>query len=401
MIRDDVQTPADRHLREFTFRNNGHDIAGARIGGAIHPLLDVIIGLTPNQTTVEDEYEKVLAASELGVEIVTDVSTTADSSLRRRVLEAIPIAFRTVPTYEIHRRIKAGEAPRSATLREIEQQAEDGVDCVTIHATGAPLQSNRDEHESRIIPVTSRGGAMMTEVMLGTEGANPYVECFDEILDICRANGMAISLATTARPGSVADALSRSHLAEMGRQGELARRSHARGVNVVIEVLGHVPLNLIPAYCDFAWSEFDGAPFGALGPCTTDIAMAHDDIAGAIGAAVAAMHGVSFIACLTAGEHCRLPNLADVKSAIKAFQIALHVGWIARTGDLDRDAAMSRARNANDWTAMAAAALHPTDAREVVDACGYHTGQVCSMCGSACPIVRTSSLLRKTAGGRV
>ena len=381
--------------RSFVIKSNRHDVTGAPLGNMYPPLLDVIIGVTPGETTPEDEFQKALAASKLGVQIVTDVSTAEGGQLRRQIAESLPVAVRTVPTYDIYRAVRAGEDPRAATIRVIQEHIRNKVDCITIHATGTAAGVSDDDVVNRVIPVTSRGGAMMNEISVRTGLGNPYAETFDEILDLCATERIALSLATTARPGSVLDALSASHVSEVVRQGELARRAHARGVNVVVELMGHVPLNLVPDYCALARKELDGAPFGALGPCVTDIAMGHDDISGAIGAAVAAMHGTSFIACLTAGEHCHLPRHDELVQSIKNFQIALHAGWIAYSGDLSRDEEMSRARNRNDWPEMVKHSLHSDDAHEIVVTAGYHAGQVCSMCGSACPIVRTGAMARE------
>lgn len=381
--------------RSFVIRSTGHDIEGAPVGVAFPPLLDVIIGITPGETSLETEFAKAEEAARLGVRIVTDVSTSGDATLRRRIATSLPVAVRTVPTYDIHQAFRAGEDARTATLRVVREHVGDGVDCITIHATGTNAGVRDEEVTSRIIPVTSRGGAMVNEISLHTGRANCYEEVFDEILDICADAHVAISLATTARPGSVVDALSASHVHEIHRQGELARRAHRRGVDVVVELMGHVPLHLIAEYCALARTVLDGAPFGALGPCVTDVAMGHDDVSGAIGAAVAAMHGTSFIACLTAGEHSHLPTQEELVQSIKSFQVALHAGWIACSGDLARDAAMSRARNANDWPRMVELSLHPEDSERIVAEAGYHVGQVCSMCGSSCPIVRTGAAVRK------
>ncbi len=364
------------------------------MGNAYPPLLDVLVGITPGQTTLADEYHKAASAAHLGVRIITDVSTSGNRDLRQGIAESLPVALRTVPTYDIYRAVRAGEDPRKATVRVILEHIRDKADCITIHATGATSGVADDEVTSRVIPVTSRGGAMITEISERTSTGNPYVEVFDDILDICATERVAISLATTARPGSVIDALSSSHVQEVARQGELARRAHARGVNVLVELMGHVPLNLVEQYSALARRELDGAPYGALGPCVTDIAMGHDDVSGAIGAAVAAMHGTSFIACLTAGEHSHLPTLEELIQSIKSFQVALHAGWIAFSGDFSRDAEMSRARNRNDWKRMAELSLHPGDAHEIIATHGYHTGQACSMCGSSCPIVRTGAMIR-------
>lgn len=381
--------------RSFTIRAKERDVPGTLLGANLPPLLDVIIGVTPGETSVESEFAKAITAVDLGIGIVTDVSTSGNADLRRRIASELPVSLRTVPTYDIYRAARAGEDAASAVRRVIKQHIADGADSITIHATGTPNGAIDEKVARRVIPVTSRGGAMMNEVAESTAGINPYVVAYEDILRLCTENEVTLCLATTARPGSVVDALDPSHLAEIDRQAELVRQAHQQGVAVIVELMGHTPLDRISEYCHLATEKFDGAPFGALGPCVTDVAMGHDDVSGAIGAAVAAMSGATFIACLTAGEHSHLPTHDELVRSIKSFQVALHAGWIARSGDLTQDRSMSVARNANDWPAMVANSLHPVDAQGIVDVAGYHSGQVCSMCGSSCPIVKTNAVLNR------
>ncbi|MFR0352193.1 phosphomethylpyrimidine synthase ThiC [Streptomyces sediminimaris] len=388
MMREEF-TPAARSI-SYLMKNNEHDITGVLIGRPHPTVLGVIIGVTPGETDSELEYAKAVRAHSLGVQTLTDVTTNGDTRLRERVLASLDIVFGTVPTYEIHRRIERdGEDARSAVMGVLEGQARQGVDFVTIHASGTLEMAQRIRDSGRVIPVTSRGGAMMAEISLSSGMQNPYMEHFDDVLEVCRDSGMALSLAGTYRPGSVADALDAAHLEEIDHQAELVRRAQERGVKVSVELVNHVPLHLIPVYCELGRTKLHGAPFGALGPTPTDIGIGYDDVVGAIGATTAAQHDTSWITCVTAGEHCHMPTKGDMTQAVKYFQLALHVAALGRHGDLGRDAKLSEARNRNDWATMAHLALHRDDATDLFGRLGYHEGQACSMCSGACPLVRS------------
>ena len=391
----DAHQPAACPARSIHLKNNSHDIAGALMGRSSPPLLNVILGVTPGQTTVDDEYQKAVTAVGLGVDMLTDVSTNNSHTLRRQIIDRLDVVTGTVPTYEIHRLItRVGRKPRDAVMSVLENHARQGVDWVVVHASSTPADARSLPLSHRHIPVTSRGGAMTLEIMAKASTENPYLTCFDEVLDLCAATGMALSLAATFRPGSVADALDSTHRREIEIQAELVRRAHAHRVKVSVELLNHVPLNLIPAYCDLADTVFEGAPYGGLGPVPTDIAIGYDDVAGAIGAANAVMHGTSNIACLTSGEHVHLPRHEDMVKAVKIFQLALHIGWSARTATYIRDAELSDARSRNDWATMSKLALHVDDASKVIEHHGYHDREACTMCRGACPLVRAQSLIK-------
>ncbi|WP_433534352.1 phosphomethylpyrimidine synthase ThiC [Micromonospora sp. CA-249363] len=384
--------------RSFLIRNPRHEITGVRMGGDAPPLLDVIIGLTKGQTTFELEYAKATTAAEMGVSMLTDVSFEGDPTLRRTILRELDVACRTVPTYNLYAAIRAGQPARSALLSILTEQADEGVDYFTLHASATRKQLLTRRHQERTIPITSRGGAMMAELMLAQELENPILTYFDDILDLCAEAGIALSLAATFRVGSVHDVFSAAHMEEIMMQSDLVTRAHQRGVNVSVELIGHTPLDRIAEHCEIGHHHFDGAPFGALGPLPTDIAMGYDDVAGAVGAATAVMHGTPWLACLTAGEHTYIPTHADLVRAIKYLQIAVHIGMLGRTGDTSRDQAMSRARSENDWSTMCEIAIHPKDAADIVERHGYRAGQPCSMCRRSCPLVRFRGLERRYHG---
>ena len=107
-----------------------------------------------------------------------------------------------------------------------------------------------------------------------------------------------------------------------------------------------MPLNQIKANMEIQETICNGAPFYVLGPLVTDIAPGYDHITSAIGGAIAATYGASFLCYVTPAEHLRLPNLEDVKEGIIASKIAAHAADIAKgiPGATDWDNAMSQAR---------------------------------------------------------
>ncbi len=129
----------------------------------------------------------------------------------------------------------------------------------------------------------------------------------------------------------LADATDVCQIEELVRLGELTKRAREKGVQVIVEGPGHVPLNQIQANMELEDSLCGSAPFYVLGPLVTDIAPGYDHITAAIGGgAVAGMHGASFLCYVTPAEHLALPNAEDVKEGIMAFKIAAHAADIAR-----------------------------------------------------------------------
>ena len=86
---------------------------------------------------------------------------------------------------------------------------------------------------------------------------------WDDICDIMPAYDVSFS---------IDDANDRAQFGELETQGELTRRAWAKGVQVMNEGPGHVPMHLIEENMAKQLEWCGEAPFYTLGPLTTDIA---------------------------------------------------------------------------------------------------------------------------------
>ena len=78
--------------------------------------------------------------------------------------------------------------------------------------------------------------------------------------------------------GSIADANDQAQFGELEVQGELTKRTWAKGVQVMNEGPGHVSLHMIEENMARQLEWCSEAPFYTLGPLTTDIAPGYDHI---------------------------------------------------------------------------------------------------------------------------
>ena len=66
---------------------------------------------------------------------------------------------------------------------------------------------------------------------------------FDDILDIAKEYDVTISPGDGLRPGCIEDATDEAQILELKSLGELALRCREKGVQVMIEGPGHIPLD--------------------------------------------------------------------------------------------------------------------------------------------------------------
>lgn len=382
------------------------------VGRIFKTKINANLGRSPTRSEIGDELTKLEVALNAGAQFVMDLSVGTGKGaeevrkelgeIRRGMLANSPAPLGTVPIYEAISRLD-GDIPvmKPETLMQvIREQAEQGVDFMTLHA--GLLQRHIPLTLKRKMGIVSRGGAIMAEWMKQTNAENPLYTHWDEVLDILAEHDVTVSLGDGLRPGCLADASDEAQFAELSVLGELVQRCRARGVQVMVEGPGHVPFDQIQMNMEREQEVCDGAPFYVLGPVVTDIAPAYDHIVSAIGATAAATYGASLLCYVTPAEHLGLPDATEVHQGCVAYLIAAHAGDVARKlpGARERDDRMADARFNFDWNAQFATALDPCAARERwlrtrAESGIAHNDDHCSMCGKAFCAVRTSRRMRE------
>ena len=368
------------------------------IGSMLKTKINVNLGTSRDWKDLDMELEKVNDAVKMGAESIMDLSSFGDTQkFRRKLTSQCPAIIGTVPIYDAvvyyHKPLK--EITSQEWIDIVEMHAKDGVDFMTIHVGINKATAGRFKKNKRLTNIVSRGGSIIFAWMEMTGEENPFYEHYDHILEICREYDVTLSLGDACRPGCIADAGDISQIEELVTLGELTKRAWEKDVQVIIEGPGHMALNQIEANMKIQQTICQGAPFYVLGPLVTDIAPGYDHITAAIGGAIAAANGASFLCYVTPAEHLRLPDVDDVKEGIIASKIAAHAADIAKgiKGASDWDRQMSTARKNLDWEEMFRLAIDPEKARRYRAQAKPEKEDTCSMCGNFCAVKNMNRIL--------
>ena len=368
------------------------------IGSMLRTKINVNLGTSRDCVDLNMELDKVNNAVKMGAEAIMDLSSFGDTQKFRRKLTAeCPAIIGTVPIYDAvvyyHKALK--DITAKEWLDIVRMHAEDGVDFMTIHCRINKATAKKFRADKRLMNIVSRGGSIIYAWMEMTGNENPFFEYYDEVLDICREYDVTMSLGDACRPGCIMDASDISQIEELVTLGELTRRAWEKDVQVMIEGPGHMPINQIQANMEIQKTICKGAPFYVLGPLVTDIAPGYDHITSAIGGAIAATYGASFLCYVTPAEHLRLPDLNDVKEGIIATRIAAHAADIAKgiPHATDWDLKMDNARKVLDWDAQFDVAIDPEKARRYRQEARPEKEDTCSMCGNFCAVKNMNKIM--------
>jgi phosphomethylpyrimidine synthase len=374
------------------------------IGARFAVKINANIGNSSVTSSVQEEVDKLEWATRWGADTVMDLSTGRDiHTTRGWIIRNSPVPIGTVPIYQALEKVD-GVAERLSweVYRDtVIEQAEQGVDYMTVHA--GVLLRYVPLTVSRVTGIVSRGGSIMAAWCLAHHEENFLYANFEELCDIVASYDVAFSLGDGLRPGSVADANDEAQLSELRTLGELTEVAWARGVQVMIEGPGHVPMHLIQENVRLQQEYCHGAPFYTLGPLTTDVAPGYDHITSAIGAAMIGWAGTAMLCYVTPKEHLGLPDKEDVKAGVIAYKIAAHAADLAKghPGARAWDDALSKARFEFRWEDQFELSIDPETARsfhdETLPANPAKTAHFCSMCGPKFCSMRISHDIRAAA----
>ncbi|RMG60779.1 MAG: phosphomethylpyrimidine synthase ThiC [Deltaproteobacteria bacterium] len=373
------------------------------IGEGLRVKVNANIGTSRDRVDIEEELRKLEVAVKAGADAVMDLSTGGPiDEIRKLIIERSPVPVGTVPIYQaacraVERNKSFVELTVDEILEGIEKHARDGVDFMTVHCGVTREALEKLRLGGRLLDIVSRGGALMAEWMEYNGKENPLYEHYDRLLDIAREYDVTLSLGDGLRPGCISDATDLPQIHELVTLGELTLRAWEKGVQVMIEGPGHVPLHQIETNMKIQKSLCHGAPFYVLGPLPTDVAPGYDHITSAIGGALAAMWGADFLCYVTPSEHLRLPTVEDVKEGVIASRIAAHAADIARgvPGAREWDDRMAKARKEFDWEEQIRLSIDPEKARELRGSSPPSDEKVCTMCADLCAIKTSQKALSR------
>jgi phosphomethylpyrimidine synthase len=364
----------------------------AAVGAGLKTKVNANIGTSPDRIDLAEELQKLDTAVKAGVDAVMDLSTGGNlTQIRKEILAASPVQVGTVPIYETACRTvakgkKISQIDGELLFDVIEEQAEQGVDFITVHCGINKETVEILNRQSRLAGAVSRGGSFLVKAINATGKENPLYEQYDRLLEIAKKYDVTLSLGDGFRPGCLFDASDGPQIAELLVLGELVLRARAADVQAMIEGPGHIPLDHVEANVILAKRLGHNAPLYFLGPLVTDIAPGYDHITSAIGGALAAAKGVDFICYVTPAEHLRLPDVQDVHEGVIAARIAAHAADIVKgvRGARERDDEMSKWRKARNWEKQKEFCIDPVKFAKERAKLPPRQEDVCTMCGEFC-----------------
>jgi phosphomethylpyrimidine synthase len=365
------------------------------IGQGLRTKINASIGTSPDIVDFDMEVEKAKVAEKAGADTLMELSTGGDlGEIRKRVLDSISLTVGTVPLYQaametIEKKGSVVKMEADFLFEIIERQAQDGIGFMAIHCGINMITLERLRKQGyRYGGLVSRGGSFLTAWMNHNKKENPLYEEIDRLIDIMKKYDVILSLGNGLRAGAVHDSTDRAQIQELIMNSEIAEYAQKKGVQIIVEGPGHIPIDEIEANVIIQKRMSNNAPFYMLGPITTDVTPGYDHISSAIGAALSSRYGADFICYVTPPEHLALPTPDDVREGVMAAKVAVHVGDMIKLKDKvkNQDLKMGIARRDLDWKTQYETAITSEKAEEIRKSRPPMEEDTCTMCGPVCSL---------------
>ncbi len=351
------------------------------IGKGLSTKVNVNLGTSSLKINPDEEIMKARIAQKYGADTITDLSMGGNlTEIRKNIFKNTSLPITTVPIYQTAAEKGLRDMTLEDILQNIKRQAEEGVNSFVFHCIDNKTLGKLKKGK-RIMGVVSKGGSITGAYMMINKCENPFIENFDEILEILKKHDIVLSLGNTMRSGCIHDGRDKVQVEEIKLNVELAKRANDAGVQVIIEGTGgHVRADRIAEQVKFhkRMSDF---PLFVAGPLPTDVAVGYDHIAGCVGASLAGGAGADYLCYITPSEHLGLPSPEQVREGLVAFKIAAHIGDSIKYGPSERDRNLAGKRAELDWEGQMSFAIDGDRARELAPDEGP-----CTMCGDFCAI---------------
>lgn len=310
-----------------------------KVGKDHKTIVSVLTGCTSKKDIGNqiEKLEKIMNLEDFyQPEIISDLSLySSKNHLYKEIINRFDnTVVSTLPIYQTE--ILNDLISKDNLLEKVHEQIESGVGIITIHPT--PNLNLIELSKSRLVPITSRGGALVVKDLLSKKiQDNVYLQILDDIIKICLKNSVTISIGASFRSANIFDSLDSCQIEEFKIQKELGDYIFNKGVSVIIEGPGHSSMQTLRKISK-CYNEMN-FPIMPLGPIPTDVSIGQDHISSVIGAAILGMFGcVDVITSVTREEHTgKVPSILSSLEAVKASKIAAHIINIEKVGDISYD----------------------------------------------------------------
>ncbi len=256
-----------------------------KVGVGLPVRVNTSIGLA-SQSNFHLEKEKMKIAKLLKhvhkPDLMMDLSIYQNNNeLWKFILEIFEGPVGVIPHYTIFNNKKGLD--KEKLIDRIHFVIESGISFITIHAS-PNIDIFNSANNSRKLPVTSRGGALvLRDMIINKRNFSIYAELFEDICKIAQKYNIVVNLGTTFRSASIVDGLDNACCAEIKTQKYFIDKALELGTQIVLEGPGHMSMSSIDTYVEMTRNY--NVPLMPLGPIVTDIFPGFDHYSSSIGAA--------------------------------------------------------------------------------------------------------------------
>lgn len=314
--------------RVVILKNKGKSLTPVALGVGLSPKICACVNNNIEGFNPIEETDKIKISKIAGAKVALDVSTSSEyGEMREKITTDFDMPYGVNPLLESILEVDdKNKLISSKILENIERLCEAGADFVTLYPTITPeiLKSYKSEVKNPVL--ISKSALALSEYLEKENAKNPYLEAFDEILDIARTYDVALSLGCVFSFNSLFEFSTRTSYTELLLLGELVQRARATGVQTMIEAGGYMPFSEIAPHIKLIKKLTFNAPFALYGPKVAQDNLEVENINSAIGASAAINAGCDMLFALSAEDNSKKLNARQIRENVLSLKLACEAG---------------------------------------------------------------------------
>ena len=326
------------------------------IGEGVRTKVCASIASNFNKTSFDEETDKLRVVQLAGADCIMDLSYGSYIEETRQMLlmnSEVPVGSSPMLKiqYEMNQNGEELAFCKDDMFSIIRHQCLDGIDFICLNCAMTKELTIKFEKQKRLSKITSRAAQFLFDWMKKTGNENPFYEYFDELLTILKEKDVTLFIDCAFKTGSTNDSFDSLQIAEYTVCANLIQRAIEAGVQVVVDGIGHTPINKIKPLIDLIKESTSYVPLFISSAFTCDCAIGYDNISSSIASAICCTNGANMLNATANVDYLEVSSAAQLREGVISAKIAANSGDLANnnTEIIKQNYKISYARTNENW----------------------------------------------------
>jgi len=304
------------------------------VGNNLKTKISANIATGAEKTSLEDETDKLRVMQHAKIDCVIDLSYGPYIEETKEMLLSnsnVPVGVNPLLQigYEIEQNGQDLLFLKDDMFSLIKKNCLEGFDFICLSCALTKGLIEEYEAQGRLFKIATKEAQIMLNWIKATNNENPFYEYFDELLEILKENDVTLLINSAFKSACIADSFDSIQISEYIVISKLVKRALEKGVQVMVDGIGHMPINKIEPIIKIIKESTFNVPLFISNVNACDCAVGHDNISASIAQTLCVNFGANMLNVITSIDYLQKSTPADITEGIISAKIARNCANLA------------------------------------------------------------------------